>query len=121
MALETQVRESGHDRSVLLFLDQDPTAAASGTFSIVPFDLPPAGTEALVAPAGTPFFDTVPETVVERFPPRSRWLGSGGETLQIEFPHRIDRTPIRQLWSETDLRWPVRSISESRRSYRLER
>ncbi|MBI4614602.1 MAG: hypothetical protein HY720_13410 [Planctomycetes bacterium] len=119
VALRNTVREQGEERSIYVFFDEDPEAAASGHFSIIPFDLPAQGTRARLAPAGSRIYDPVSRDALSKFPEPSRWIGAGGGYLEIEFPNRIDGTAIRQLWSEDDLRWPVVSITPSRRSYRV--
>ncbi len=120
VATRSVVREQGEDRTIYVFFDEDPSAAASGHFSIVPFELPPDRGQGRVLGAEATITDSVPATALEVFPRPDRWFGAGASYLEIEFPNRIDGTPIRQLWSESDMTWPATSFTPSRRSYRLQ-
>ncbi len=83
----------------------------------VPFDLPGAGTVGTVS-AGDDAFTTLrfSEPGAPR-PTPDHLVGAGGEYTEITIAS-IDGT-IRQRWAAEDSRWPVESVSNEARSYRL--
>ncbi|MHC4829495.1 MAG: hypothetical protein ACYTFT_03940 [Planctomycetota bacterium] len=91
--------------------------------SIIPFELPAYGQEGVVVRGqGLPTLDPAGNPITEHntgdFPQRGELVGAGSEHLEIEFRSPIDKTMIRQRWSKDDMRWPVESVTPTRRSYR---
>ncbi len=93
--------------------------ATGGLFSLIPLDLPPAGTTGTLQPSGLPMLDAVTPELAKVIPQPKLWSGAGGAYLTLKFRNGLDRTTTRQRWRSGDNRWPVTSITPTRRSYRL--
>ncbi len=96
---------------------EDGPITASG--SIVPFDLPPNGVVGtLVGARGLPTLDPVTPGSRRQFPQPAELLGAGQDRIEVRYRSPVDGTKVRQEWSTEDMRWPVISETEHRRSYR---
>lgn len=97
------------------------TSRAAG--SIVPFDLPAYGSKGRLTRgpgAELPRLEPNAAKLPKHLPRPGELLGAGGEYLLVEFPSPGDGSTIRQRWWKGDMRWPVESVTEHRRSYRRE-
>lgn len=123
---ETTVVQQGK-ASRLLDAPDDGTsaepAAVRAPLTTAPVRLPARGALALAAPPGVPFAHyrgllAEPGDTPEGAPAPAALTGAGGAYLDIEFRDPHDGTTVRQRWSDSDLRWPVVSRTETTLSIR---
>ena len=123
---ETTVVQQGK-ASRLLDTPDDGTAAdpaaVRAPLTTAPVRLPARGALAMAAPPGAPFAHyrgllAAPGDTPEGAPAPGELTGAGGAHLDIEFKDPHDGTTVRQRWSDSDLRWPVVSRTETTLSIR---
>lgn len=94
-------------------------AAVRPPLTTAPVRLPPRGALAAAAPPGLRFDRLAePGDTPADAPADDQLTGAGGAYLDIEFTDPHDGTTVRQRWSDSDLRWPVVSRTETTLSLR---
>lgn len=94
-------------------------AAVRAPLTTAPVRLPARGALATAAAPGVPFDRLAePGDTPEGAPAPAALTGAGGAYLDIEFRDPHDGTTVRQRWSDSDLRWPVVSRTETTLSIR---